>query len=198
MSSPQRPDPAPIVVSSSQEWGGIDGNWSTFKIRVGTPEQDFQVLPSFFTSTAMIPVSDGCDNVIDGTSSCNVASRSPGFQVNESSTWHEIGLYGVDLRTEINYTVDGLYGLDHVGLGEQNDGGPTLSDQLVALYADVNFRTGFLGMSPKMTNLSGFDNLQKSYITALKDEGTIPSASFGYTAGAWYGKSKELDVNVSE
>jgi hypothetical protein len=36
----------PFPFAPSQYWDGNDGLWSTFSIRIGTPSQEFRILPS--------------------------------------------------------------------------------------------------------------------------------------------------------
>jgi len=52
--------PKPISVSTSQAWEGNDGLWSTFAVRVGTPEQVFHVLISTNGQETWVPVPEGC------------------------------------------------------------------------------------------------------------------------------------------
>lgn len=184
--------PAPISFDPSQAFDGIDGKWSTFTIRVGTPEQSFRVLPSGATGETIIPVPEGC-TASDAPDCAALRGAYPfkgyashGFSINDSTTWKDLGLYDVDLRKELNYSANGLYGLDNVGLMIQNSGGPTLFNQVVAGIASKDFYLGIFGLSPKATNFSGFEYPQKSFMTTLKEEKKIPSISYGYTAGAYY------------
>jgi hypothetical protein len=185
---------SPIEFSPSQEFDGNDGRWSTFVIRVGSPEQNFRVLPALATGETVIPLPDGC--IESDPPNCGAlrgvypfqGRSSNGFLVNESSTWLEIGLYDTSLKKELNYSVNALYGLDNVGLMVQNSGGPTLSNQVVAGIAAKDVYLGLLGLSPKAANFSEFEHPQKSFISTLRDEGKIPSLSYGYTAGAYYSK----------
>lgn len=52
--------PTPISVATSQAFEGNDGSWSTFVIRVGTPEQIFHVLISTNGQETWVPVPEGC------------------------------------------------------------------------------------------------------------------------------------------
>lgn len=190
--------PSPISFDPSQEFDGNDGKWSTFVIRVGTPEQNFRVLPAPSTGEFIIPVSEGC--IEDDPPNCGnlrgaysfKGFASSGFLVNESSTWSEIGLYDVGLQSNLNYSTNATYGLDNVGMMIQNSGGPTLSSQVVAGIASKDFYLGLVGLSPKAANFSEFEHPQRSLITTLKDERKIPSTSYGYTAGAHYSEYNQL------
>ena len=52
--------PMPYSFPPCEEWEGNDGTWSTFIIRVGTPEQTFRVLISTASHETWIPVPEGC------------------------------------------------------------------------------------------------------------------------------------------
>lgn len=51
---------APISFAPSQYFEGNDGKWSTFVVRVGTPEQSFRVLPSTVSSETFLPMAGAC------------------------------------------------------------------------------------------------------------------------------------------
>ncbi|KAF2689795.1 acid protease [Lentithecium fluviatile CBS 122367] len=190
--------PSPLVYTPSQEFIGNDGQWSAFILRVGTPSQNFRVLPAFRSGEVYIPIVDGClkDNITNcgalrGASDFN-GRPSNGFIVNASSSWHEIGIYDMDIRPELNFNANALYGEDNLGLMVQNSGGPTLTNQVVAGVAKPAVYVGMLGLGIKPANFSEFESPQKSMIQSLKDEGHIPSLSHGYTAGAYYKTPKAL------
>lgn len=192
------PSPSPIVYSPSQEFIGNDGQWSTFVVRVGSPAQNFHVIPASKSSEIYVPIVDGCQR--DNITSCGPlrgaydfnGRESSGFLVNSSSTWHEIGLYEMDARPELDFTANALYGLDTLGLMLQNSGGPTLSNQVIAAMANPSIWVGMVGLGQKPANFSEFDNPQEGLIGSLKKEGKIQSRSYGYTAGAWYSKFSNL------
>ncbi len=52
--------PEPLSIAPSQAWEGNDGPWSTFALRVGTPEQVFHVLISTAGQESWIPLPEGC------------------------------------------------------------------------------------------------------------------------------------------
>ena len=49
-----------------------------------------------------------------------------------------------------------------------------------------DFSFGQLGLGPKPTNFSDFNNPSESFLRTLRNKSLIPSLSFGYTAGAPY------------
>jgi hypothetical protein len=131
--------PEPFVFSPSQSWAGNDGRWSTFILRVGTPEQNFGVLPATGSSEAVIPVPEGCTD--SDPSHCGElrgaypfdGNVSRGFQVEKSTTWQATGLYTLDLVNNLlGDGNNGLFGIDSVGLMLQNSAGLKLEGQVVA------------------------------------------------------------------
>ncbi|KAF1842153.1 acid protease [Cucurbitaria berberidis CBS 394.84] len=186
--------PAPISFAASQYFDGNDGKWSSFVVRAGTPGQSFRVLPSTVTSETFLPLAGACKE--DAPDNCTFlrgaemykGKANNGFQVRNSSTWHEIGIYGTTAREELGYNASGLYGLDTLGLMIVNSGGPTLESQVIGGVVNPRLWVGRLGMDVKPSNFSEFENPQRSMISTLKEEQYIPSLSYGYTAGAYYKK----------
>ncbi|KAH7399322.1 aspartic peptidase domain-containing protein [Pyrenochaeta sp. MPI-SDFR-AT-0127] len=182
--------PAPLVVQNSQRWLGNDGTWSTFYVHVGTPPQHFHVLPSFNGQTIYLPIDQDCErlNITDCGSLRGVevfqARPSLGFQPNASSTWDEIGIYRIGLGYLHGLTGNGVFGFDTVGTstGTSVDV-PTLKNQAIAAYATEDFWLGQLGLSMFPLNMSGIE-APHSFLSRLKEEGHIPSLSFGFQAGA--------------
>ncbi|KAF1935241.1 acid protease [Clathrospora elynae] len=214
ISTSKAPEPAPISYAASQYFDGNDGKWSSFVVRAGTPEQSFRVLPSTVTTEIFLPMEGACkenatiSKVSPGALTTHamltvlsqdecVFSRGAevyqgkpnnGFQAKKSSTWHQIGIYQVAAREELGYNASGLYGLDTLGLMIANSGGPTLQNQTIGGVVNDRLWVGRLGMDVKPSNFSDFEDPQRSLITTLKEEGYIPSRSYGYTAGAYYKK----------
>ncbi|KAK7178893.1 eukaryotic aspartyl protease [Paraphaeosphaeria sporulosa] len=187
MSSPQ-----PLVFSPSGSWDGNNGNWSTVVVRIGTPEQDFRVLPAPITGEILVPDSEACQMSKGDLPNCGAlrgvvnASHSAGFLFNASETWDPLGKFMTNIHCELGYASGATFGTDNVGLMVQNSGGPTLQDQVVGLLGKSPFFTGFFGLSPKAANFTNYNDPHPSYITTLKNTRRIPSLSYGYTAGAFY------------
>lgn len=190
----QSPTPAPYVVPPSQEFDGNDGSWSTFKINIGTPGQDFRVLASTKSGETLVVVPDGCVEGVDpsdcpeqrGVGVFN-SQQSRGFTFNASSTWSTIGQYQVQLESALNSTAPAMYGYDRVALGSASDSTSlSLEKQVVGGVADTNY---FLGQLPLGVPESSFSSLSKpidSFLYQLRNSSKIPSLSFAYTAGAKY------------
>lgn len=184
--------PSPFSFAPSQRFDGIDGSWSSFIVRVGTPEQAFRILPSTTGQETWVPVPEACREGTDPDNCGDLRGGYPdsegnfGYNFNKSSTWKNIGIFGLDLREELNQTGAGQFGFDTVGLQIQNSGGFTLKNQVVAGIRSQKWFNGIFGLGVKPSNFSGFDFPQPSFMRTLWDEKQIPSLSWSYTAGAAY------------
>lgn len=121
-----------LTVSSE----GNDGPWSTFDLRVGTPEQYVRVLVSTASPEAIVAFADsGCSKAVFKTVPKNCAvSRGNLFQLNASSSWHDAGTYGINqdgvgLEANLGYSQRAQFGLEQVGIGLR---GPSIGNQTVA------------------------------------------------------------------
>jgi hypothetical protein len=170
-----------------------DGAFS-FSVHVGTPPQTFYVLPSIRGQTIYVPIEDDCRrlNITDCGESrgAEVFESRPslGFQVNSSSTWEELGIYRIAVDSDLGLSGNAMFGYDTVG---PSSGGasntPKLDKQAVAAYASPQFWVGMLGLNQFALNISATEQ-PRSFLSALKEEGIIPSLSYGYQAGASYRK----------
>ena len=185
--------PAPYVVPPSQKFDGNDGSWSTFKISVGTPGQDFRVLASTQSGVTQVIVPDGClegdgENcpALRGIEVFNSA-QSAGFQTNVSSTWSTIGQYDVDMQSRLGISAPGFFGYDKVTLGPAADPSSlSLDHQIVAGMADMNYYMGNIPLGIPDSSFSSQSPSTDSFLHQLRSQSKIPSLSFAYTAGAKY------------
>lgn len=189
--------PQPFSFAPSQRWHGHDGNWSSFTVRVGTPEQNFRILPSAATGALILPDYRGCQPDAGDPSDCGALrgvfesnSQTLGFQSDLSDTWKPIipglSLFETGLQGYLGFAANASFGHDSIGLMIQHSGGPTLADQLVGSLKKLPFFVGFLGLNPMSINFTSFESPQRSFLAALKDEMKIPSLSYAYNAGAYY------------
>ncbi|KAH7014565.1 aspartic peptidase domain-containing protein, partial [Microdochium trichocladiopsis] len=171
---------------------GNDGPWSTFDIRVGTPEQYIRVLVSTASPQTMVALdSDGCSEAVFGTMPPDCAvSRGGLFNINESSSWTDVGLHGINgngvgLEANLGYVQRAQFGLETLGLGLY---GPSFENQTVAGIATPSpFYLGILGLNGQPVNFTTLGNYSSpSLLTTLKEQNKIPSLSWSYTAGAGY------------
>lgn len=103
-----------------------------------------------------------------------------------------MGLYHLSPEGNLGIMATGNFGYDSLGLGAQGTGGPVVNHQLVGTIATSSYWLGVLGLDSKSSNLSSFDSPVPSLMANLKQSGSIPSLSFGYTAGAPYRLKKVL------
>ncbi|KAK4179594.1 aspartic peptidase domain-containing protein [Triangularia setosa] len=188
----QNDRPGPLVIPGSQHFEGNDGPWSTFDIRVGKPEQFIRVLPSTASPHTLVPLAElACSREAFGTVPPDCAvSRGNLFDINESSSWEDVGRYGINqngvgLGAHLGYDVAVQFGLEKLGIGLN---GPDFEDQAVgAMAAAAPFYLGIFGLSNQPMNFTSLGNTSSpSFLTTLKDQKKIPSLSYSYTAGAKY------------
>lgn len=186
--------PQPFVVPPSQQFDGNDGSWSTFIVSVGTPGQDFRVLPSTKGAVTYLVAPEGCLPGVD-PEGCPEArgaevfrsAQNIGFQTNASTTWSAIGQYDVDLEQALNYASRGLFGFDRVQLGSAATTRSLYMDnQIVAGIADPDYYLGLLPLGTADSSFSSLSESVDSLIYQLRNASKIPSLSYAYTAGATY------------
>lgn len=103
---------------------------------MGTPEQDVRVLVSTASPESMVILSDyGCSTSVFSTVPSNCAvSRGNLFNYNQSTSWENIGIFGINgagvgLEANLGYNQRVQFGFDNLGIGLT---GPSLSNQSVA------------------------------------------------------------------
>ncbi|OBT45096.1 hypothetical protein VE00_05139 [Pseudogymnoascus sp. WSF 3629] len=186
----------PLLIPPSQYFEGIDGPWSTFNLRVGTPEQDVRVTISTTSPETLVVLSEyGCSTkVFESVPVGCASSRGMMFSPNTSSTWIDSGVFGINhdgvgLEVNLGYTQAADFGMDTVGLGlVAGANGVTLKNQTVGGIPSTSpFYLGIFGLGTQPANYSSLGNSSApSYFTSLKTQNIIPSLSWSYTAGAIY------------
>ncbi|KAI0439629.1 acid protease [Xylaria telfairii] len=181
-----------VVISPSEYFEGNDGPWSTFNLRVGTPEQDVRAIVSTASPESFVVLSDyGCStSVFEAVPDNCAVSRGMLFNPNQSSSWHELGLFGINqdgvgLEANLGYSQRATFATEKLGLGLT---GPSLDNQTIAGIATPEpFYLGLFGLNNQPVNFTSLGNFSSpSFLTTLKDNGVIPSLSWSYTAGAKY------------
>ena len=186
--------PKPLVIPASQHFEGNDGPWSTFYVRVGTREQHVRVTVSTASPWTMVVVEEGgCSESVFTTTNVPVdcsKSRGKTFNMSESSTWNDLGIYGINqdglgLEANLGYSQRVQFGLETLGLGLT---GPKLEKQPVGgIATPYPFYLGVFGLNTQPLNFTTLGNeTTQSFLTTLKDQKKIPSLSWSYTAGAKY------------
>ncbi|KAK5113564.1 hypothetical protein LTR85_010792 [Meristemomyces frigidus] len=167
--------------------GSPDGPWSSFALQVGTAAQDVRVQISTASTFTWTIGASGCpsgyvDNCVD--------SRGGLFLTNESLTWVPNSIFSFDLEDNLGRDTTGNAGFDTVALGWQGSGAPTVDHSIVFNIADSQYWIGEMGLNPRPTNFTTFTDPQLSLMQLLKNNNTIPSLSYGYTAGNQYRNDK--------
>ncbi len=155
-------------------------------MQVGTPAQTLRLLPSNSGNAVWPVLPQGC--AVGDPGNCGDLRGTP-FLSNISSTWTNIGLYGLVLTEEagLGYSGNANFGYDNLTLGcWPGDGLPALSRQVIEGFATKDFYIGSFGLSPHAVNISTLDNPQPSFLGALAQQNKTPSTSWAYTAGAYY------------
>ncbi|KAJ8059120.1 hypothetical protein OCU04_012097 [Sclerotinia nivalis] len=178
----------PLTILPSLNWNGIDGNWSSFWLTVGTPYQPVQIFISTASNQPWVISPDGCTPSDPGI--C-LGSRGLIYNSNGSTTWvpntiNPGGEFALEVKSSLGLAGNGYYGSDTIMLGSPGSGSPSLSSQVLATITTHDFWLGLFGLNPAPTNFSGKTEPVPSYMSNLKSQGHIPSLSYGYTAGAYY------------
>ena len=136
---------SPLVLEAGATWAGNDGNWSTWPAQIGSPPQQFHIVPSTSHGEVWIPGPQGCTGrsaPLDCAASRGVGlfqgQQSLGFLENASSTWEQIGIYEFIVGGDLfEATETGLYGQDSAALGSQVE--DVINNQTVAGIVTQDF-----------------------------------------------------------
>jgi hypothetical protein len=112
------------------------------------------------------------------------------FSPLKSSTWQEQGFFDLGVDYQLGNTAYAEYGLDNLTFGAT---GITIPSAIIGAFNGsgltntTSYFTGLFGVGITPGNFTNITPL--SAISALVEQmGTIPSHSYGYTAGASYRK----------
>ena len=154
-------------------------------MQVGTPAQNLRLLPSTSGNAIWPVLPQGC--TAGDPRNCGDL-RGTIFLPNSSSSWTNIGLYGLVLTEEavLGYSGNANFGYDNVTLGWLGGGLPTLSHQVIEGFVTKDFWMGSFGLSPYAVNISTINDPKPSFLGALAQQNQVPSTSWAYTAGAHY------------
>ncbi|KAK1963344.1 eukaryotic aspartyl protease [Colletotrichum sublineola] len=170
-----------VALTPSNDWYGVDGNWSTIELQVGTPGQTVNVLASTSLSEFWVIGAGGCGA---NEPLCNSA-RGGVFQMADSESWNSLGAWQLGLNY-LDRVGDGDYGLETFSATLlEGDGGVSIDNIITASINTTSYYLGFLGLG--VTKGSFGNQVAESPLSqAVKKNGRIPSYSYGYTAGAHY------------
>ncbi|KAI1416707.1 acid protease [Hypoxylon sp. FL1857] len=180
-----------LWIEPSLQWYGIDGNWSSIGLFVGEPAQEINVTISTSLSEIWVVESGGCGP----TSHCTDA-RGGVYNTSASQSWSPLGLWQLGLEY-LGLGGNGDYGMETVVVYDSVRRWQTsFNKQVVAGINETGYYTGFfgLGITPGRFN----NVVAQSPIAALvEQDGVIPSHSYGYTAGAYYGGSRGIPLSLT-
>ncbi|KAK4506800.1 hypothetical protein PRZ48_000533 [Zasmidium cellare] len=179
--------PAAINIGPSQYWDGDDGPWSSFPLQVGNHAQNVRALVSTQANTVITVGADGCPSFYP--SNCNDL-RGQLFLPNESITWVANSVYNLGIEQNLGMDPDSDVGFDTVTLGWQGSGGPSVQRATVFNLASPDYWIGAFGLRPDPANFTNQNDPQLSFMQQLVNNNTIPSLTYGYTAGNQYRLSK--------
>jgi hypothetical protein len=164
---------------------GDDGQWSSFSLRLGNPEQVVRVLPSTSGYNVIVPVPEACNSTSDYTACAS--ARAGIFDRTQSKTWQDQGFFGLGMQANLGYgEINGDFGLDKVGLGITVNPNVTFANQVIGGIIADEFYIGTFGLGTQPTNFTTTSNPHTSFFTSLRDSNSTPSYTWSYTAGAKY------------
>ncbi|KAF2450366.1 hypothetical protein P171DRAFT_479461 [Karstenula rhodostoma CBS 690.94] len=179
---------APLVISSSGGWDGPDGPWSSFDLGAGSNIQAFRGFPALSQSLYILPhQTSWCG----GTDQIEICERRGSYQAGDSTSWKEAGVYdlGDDLSpfTLSGYPPIAYLGLDTIIWGKTSID-PQFERQWIAQIVSEDFPMALIGLGTGVYHLpNGTDGGDvTSPIVGLRENGTIPSITYGYNAGSFY------------
>lgn len=198
--------PVPFLVSPTGRFDGNDGNWSTFDLKVGSPNQEFRVLVSTSGEISWLPSAAGCvatsesgplpPNCPDlrGVDSSAAGASLTGYNDTISTSKSPVGTDQIPLNADL--TFDEAFGSEYnisatilqdnfqlasgLGSGVQ----PIQHEAVFAEVTPFDLFTGSLGLG--VGNVTNQIKSTPTFLESLVQAGTIPSRSWGYTAGASY------------
>lgn len=160
-----------------------DGPWSSFPLQVGTQAQNVRALISTQGNTIITVGSDGCPSFYP--SNCPDL-RGALFLPNESLTWVPNSIFNLGIEQNLGLDTTSDAGFDTVTLGWQGSGGPSVQHSTVFNLASPLYWLGAFGLRPDPANFTTQNDPQPSFMQQLVNNNTIPSLSYGYTAGNQY------------
>ncbi|KAK0714681.1 aspartic peptidase domain-containing protein [Lasiosphaeris hirsuta] len=177
---PESTAAAALWVQPATTWYGIDGTWSNFAFVVGSPPQIVYLSVATVLSEIWVVETGGCSAVQLCTN-----ARGGVYDIPSSETWRSLGGYQLG-PANTGIESNGDYGLETIAFVNQVTHMTTAVDgALIAGINDTNYYQGFFGVG--VTQGKFGTNLTNPFISQLAETyGSIPSHSYGYTAGAYY------------
>ena len=199
-------EPAPLIAEPSEQFEGNDGPWSTFIVQVGTPAQGLRVNVAINGQETQVVQTGGCSGEGEPANCANL--RGNLFNLNDSTSWvstttvwNNTGLYylGDFVGALLGTYVPGEYGWDSVSLSWGSS--VTVNHSIVGAYIATDYYVGQIGISPQSTNFttsndnsSALSDPQPSFLTLLREQNSIPSLSYSFTAGSYYRSQQQTNA----
>ncbi|EHK20346.1 uncharacterized protein TRIVIDRAFT_192926 [Trichoderma virens Gv29-8] len=181
-------DPAPVSFDAG-DWLGIDGNWSTIKVLLGSNSDLVNVLMSTSLSEFWAIGPGGC---LKKEPHCT-AARGGIYTPFASKHWSYMGIWQLGLDY-LGYGGNGQYGLDTVNAYSTiTDIGFGMSNVLMSAINTTDYYLGYFGLGITQGSF-GHEVAQSPLTQAVHTFGWIPSYSYGYTAGAAY---RNMPVSIT-
>ncbi|KAF1847047.1 acid protease [Cucurbitaria berberidis CBS 394.84] len=190
--------PKPYVLSPSGSFDGNDGKWTTFLINIGDDGtgqgQTVKVLISTSSPLTLVPQQAGwCNQDCAKRRGMLIFHGKQPLGLELSQQWKTAGIYNIplpnwwsnNLTANSTSTLSGVWGSENLGMGESSAQSPVIQEQYVVKYTFQDFFLGSLGLAVGEVGPQGgtkpnfLDNFYKA-------ANQIASASYGYTAGAYY------------
>lgn len=138
-------------------------------------------------ATVLTVGANGCPSVYPAD--C-INQRGFLFLPNESLTWVPNSIFELGVGVNLGLDTNANVGFDTVTLGWQGSGGPSVSHNVVFnLYTPI-YWLGAFGLNPMPSNFTTLNDPQPSFMQQLVNNNSIPSLSYGYTAGNQYRLNK--------
>ncbi|KAI0014462.1 acid protease [Xylariaceae sp. FL0662B] len=184
-------DPGALWIEPSSKWYGIDGNWSSITLFAGQPAQEVDVIVSTSLSEIWVVENGGC-----GNNALCTAARGGVYDIGTSHSWSPLGAWQLGMEY-VGIEGNGDYAMETIAIYDSKQRSKTsFGQQVVAGINDTNPYTGFFGLGVTPGRFK--DYVAQSPITSLvEQDGVIPSHSYGYTAGAYYGGSKGTPLSLT-
>jgi hypothetical protein len=143
-----------------------------------------RVLPATSLSGIWVVDPEGCTGAGHADCTNGIASRGGLFSRNTSSTFTQIGLFGLDnVQAQLLGLIgNGIFGFDNVGLESDVLGSTSMVNQTVAGIATGVFNLGAFGLSPEVINNTKSQN-SPSFFGSLESGSKIPSRTWSFTPG---------------
>lgn len=175
--------PAALNIAAAQNWDGNDGPWSSFPLQVGNRVQNVRVQIGTAATSVVTVSAEGCPG--EYGPNCG-DSRGLLFYPNESLTWIENSIFNIGINNALGLDTQADAGFDTVTIGWQGSTTATVEHNVVFNADSATYWLGLFGLNPRPTNFTTYTDPQPSFIQQLVNNGTIPSLSWGYTAGNQY------------